>query len=134
LHNTLVTFLSGVWGAVIVTVFDWGGWFLMFLFILAIIRREQYIMKAHLKEQVELGVMSQAHYETACSAWAQNQLWWKCLFSKAQRTTRRFYRLAATLAHKKRQRKRLGEEDVNYALIADLRAELVKLAPMASTC
>jgi protease PrsW len=134
LHNTLVTFLSGAWGAVIVTIFDWGGWFLMFLFILSIIRREQHIMKVHLKEEVELGVMSQAHYETACSAWAQNKLWWASLFSRAQRTTRRFYRLAATLAHKKRQRKRLGEEDVKSDLIEELRTQLAELAPMANTC
>jgi hypothetical protein len=96
-------------------------------------RREQHIMKVHLKDEVALGVITQAHYETACSAWAQNRLWWTSLFSKAQRSTRRFYRLAAALAHKKRQRKRLGEEDGNSVLIDDLRAELIKLGGIACT-
>jgi protease PrsW len=130
-HNTLVVFLSGAWGAIIVTIFDWSGWFLLFLFILGVIRREKRIMKVHLKEEVELGVMSQAQYETACSAWAQNRLWWASLFSKAQRTTRRFYRTAASLAHKKRQRVRMGEEGGNTEIIRELRAELMELAPGA---
>lgn len=134
LHNSLVTFLSGGWGAAVTTLFDWSGWFLMFLFILWVIRREQHLMKVHLKEEVALGVMSEAQYETACSAWDQNRLWWASLFSRTQRSTRRFYRLAATLAHKKQQRKRLGEEDGNSALIRDLRAELTELAPLARAC
>jgi protease PrsW len=131
IHNTLVTFLSGAWGAIIVTIFDWGGWFLLFLFILGVIRREGQIMKVHLKEEVELGVMSQAQYETACSARAQNRLWWASLFSKAQRPTRRFYRTAAALAHKKRQRLRMGEEDGNTEMISEMRAELQGLAAEA---
>ncbi len=131
LHNTLASLFNGMAGLATVTLLDWSGWFLMFLFILWAIYREQRWITIHLREEVALGVISPAQYRTACSAWAQSIARLTSLFSGRYGATNRFYHLTAELAHKKQQFASLGEEGGNTAIIQRLRGELIRLAPQA---
>ncbi len=132
-HNTLAELLQGVSGMVFGTVLDWGGWFLMFLFILWMITQEQRSIAVNLLEEVSLGTLTETQYRTACSAWAMNSAQFNALTAGHYRQTSRFYQVCAELAHKKRQRANLGEEGGNTAMIERLRVELSNLGPYASS-
>lgn len=131
LHNTLASFVSGLGGLAIVTLFDWSGWIVMFLFILWALYRERRNMLDHLREEVGNGVISAAQYTTACSAIRVSLARLNALFSGRFQSTARFYQLTAELAHKKQQRLILGEEYGNSAIIDQLRRELSSLGPRA---
>lgn len=131
LHNTLASFIQDLSGLAFSTLFDWAGWTFMFLFILWAIHREQRYIIRHLREEMALGVISAAQYNTACSAWAQSAAAFTGLLNGQYRATRRFYQLTGELAHKKHQRKHMGEEAGNTAIIQRLRAELAGLAHRA---
>jgi protease PrsW len=130
-HNTLLSFVSGLGGFAFTILLDWSGWFIMFLFILWAINKEQRNIIKFMHEEVALGVIQPSQYKTACSAWAQSFARFASLFSGNYRATSRFYQLIGELAHKKYQRSRLGEEGGNTAIIDGLRTELVRLAPSA---
>ena len=131
-HNTLADLLQGLSGMVFGTILDWGGWILMFLFIIWVIFQEQRAIAANLLEEVSLGVLTERQYRTACSAWAMNSARFNALTSGHYSQTNRFYQMCAELAHKKRQRSSLGEEGGNTATIDRLRSELTRLSPFAS--
>jgi RsiW-degrading membrane proteinase PrsW (M82 family) len=126
-HNTLATLLGGGAGFIITTLFDWSGWFAMFLFILWATYREQHRLVQYLQEEVALGVISPSQYKTACSAWAQLAARLSGLASRRYAKTSRFYQLTGELAHKKHQLSTLGEEGGNTAAVQKLRQELVGL-------
>lgn len=132
IHNTLANILSGASGAVLGTIWDWTGWFFMLLFILWALQREQKWIVAHLREEVNAGVISLAQYRIACSAWSQWTARFEALFSGSYRRTNRFYQLCAELAYKKQQKATLGEEGDNSLRISRLRSELAKLSPYVS--
>jgi protease PrsW len=115
------------------TLMDWGGWFLMFLFILWAIYREKRWITLHLQEEVHLGVISPGQYRVACSAWAQSSTRLGAFFSGHYAATHRFYQTCAELAHKKHQLVSLGEEGGNSLIIQSLREELSSLAPRAAS-
>ncbi len=71
LHNTIGSLIHGFSGVVAEAAFDWSGWSLMFLFILWANARERGWIVQHLCEEVDLGLISPAQYQTACSSWAQ---------------------------------------------------------------
>lgn len=131
-HNTLTDLLQGPSGMVFGTVLDWGGWLLMFLFIVWVILQEQKALAANLLEEVSLGILSERQYRTACSAWAMNTARFNALTAGRFQQTNRFYQVCAELAHKKNQRSRLGEEGDNSAIIERLRGELAQLGPYVS--
>ncbi len=128
-HNTLASVLSGISGLAVGTLFDWTGWFFMALFILWALYREQTWLIKQLKEEVSLGIISTAHYHTACSAWLQSFARMGALFSGRARATARFYQVCAELAFKKEKASRLGEADSEKILL--LRQELAHLASRA---
>jgi protease PrsW len=131
MHNTLATLLTGLEGLTVTLLFDWTGWLFMFLFILYAIAREQKYLADHLREEVALGVISQQHYQTACSSWKQSAARLASLFEGKYNKTRRFYQIAGQLAHKKHHLTTLGEEEGNTSAIKQLRSELMHLAPAA---
>lgn len=131
-HNTFATVLNSPEGFVLGTVFDWTGWFFMFVLIVIAIFREQHSLKKHLREEAENGVISKTQYDTACSALLMSLARMNSLFSGRYGKTHRFYHLCAELAHKKRQREILGEESGNTALIQQIRHELAQLSSMVS--
>ena len=127
-HNTLASFADGL--TCFVGLFlDWSGVLFMFGVILAAIWMEQRNLINHLREEVELGVISAAQYRTACSAWAQSVARLIGLLSGHYRATSRFYQTCAELAHKKEQLRKLGRGDGGALYIQKYRAELARLAP-----
>jgi RsiW-degrading membrane proteinase PrsW (M82 family) len=130
-HNTMGSFLPGLAGLATGTLIDWSGWFIMFIFILWALRREQRWIIRNLKEEVELALISPAQYRVACSAWMQTLSRLKALSSGRYRATNRFYQLAAELAYKKEQHLFMGDEGGNGAMIENLRTELTRLAGSA---
>ena len=132
-HNTLASVLSGFGGLVVALIFDWSGWLFMSLIILWAIFRVQQRLRLHLREEVIFGVISPQQYNTACSAWAQARARISAIFSGNYQVTGRFYQTCAELAHKKYQRKTLGDEGGNTQIIIKLRAELARLAPSVKT-
>ncbi len=132
IHNTIATVLTGLPGLAIGTLFDWGGWFLMFLLILWAIRRVQLRMKKYLRAEVIEEIISKAQYKTACSAWSQSFARLSALFNGKYRVTRDFYQLCSELAHKKYQLDYFGDEKGNQKIIDETRQKLVALAPKVS--
>ena len=131
LHNTLASLLPGLEGLATGTLVDWTGWFMMFLFILWALRREQRWIVNQLKEELSLTLITPAQYRVACSAWLQTITRLKALFAGHYRATQRFYQVAAELAYKKQQRTTMGDEGGNGIIIDNLRAELAQLASVA---
>jgi RsiW-degrading membrane proteinase PrsW (M82 family) len=131
-HNTLAELSQGFSGLVFGTVLDWGGWLLMFSFIIWVIFREQRAIAINLLEEVALGVLTEAQYQTACSALAMNGARFNALTRGHYRQTNRFYQACAELAHKKQQRASLGEETGNTVIIEHLRGELSRLRPFVA--
>lgn len=132
LHNTLANLLSGVGGRVVGTALDWGGWFLMLVFILFMINRERLTIVKELREEVELGNLTDRQYKTACSALAQTGARLAGLFSGQFGSTSRFYQVCGELSHKKHQLELLGDESGNAALVERLRGELRLLSDRAA--
>lgn len=132
-HNTLSHLLQGFGGLVATTINDWAGWFLMILFVIWALYREQRWIIEQLREEVMLGVITQPQYRVACSAWAQTAVRMGALFSGKFSATNRFYQVAAELAYKKQQHALMGEEGGNSLSIQRLRSELGRLSPIAAT-
>lgn len=124
-HNALSLLGAGL----LVIPLDWLGWLAMFILILVLIRGEQRLLREHLKEEVEMGVLSPDQYNTAISSRAQIRARWHALKHGKFKQTVRFYQLCAELAHKKEQLRRVGEEGNNSIIIASLREELRTLSP-----
>jgi hypothetical protein len=131
MHNTIAGIVPGLGGLAVITFFDWSGWLMMLIFILWALYRERRHLVDHLREEVSLGVISAQHYQTACSAWRVSFARLNGLFSGQYQATARFYQLTAELAHKKQQRRTMGEEGGNTSTIDKLRRELTSLAPRA---
>ncbi len=110
-------------------VIDWIGFLGMFIFILILVWREGKVMREQLAEEVALGNMSQAQYETAGSISAQMAARWGALFGGHWRDASRFYDLAGELAFKKYELAKLGPklEPHAQAQIARLRGQIANL-------
>jgi len=128
LHNSLLTFISGLAGLLAATIVAWSGWVFMFLFILVLVYREKSWLVEYLREEVALRTITPAQYEQACSFLGYARMRFNALFSGRYRSTLRFYQLCAELAHKKRQLKLMGEETGNTRYVNDLRAELSRVS------
>jgi RsiW-degrading membrane proteinase PrsW (M82 family) len=128
LHNTLASLASGVQGLLFGTIFDWIGWFIMFLFIIWVTGRERGWIRNQLQEEVSLGLITPEQYQIACSAWAQNNASFQAFVKGRYRMTKRFYQTCAELAFKKKQLALIGEEGENSQIIQRLRQELGHLS------
>jgi protease PrsW len=129
-HNTLAGIpLLGDLTCFVGSFLDWSGVFFMFLVILWATWMEQRNIINHLREEVQMGIISQAQYRTACSAWAQAFTRLTSLFSGRFAATGRFYQVCGELAHKKQQLVKVGDESGNSTIIQRYRAELAQLAP-----
>jgi len=131
LHNTIGSLIHGLSGIAAEAAFDWSGWSLMFLFILWATARESGWITLHLSEEVGLGLISPAQYQTACSAWSQTLARYTALMNGRFSVTNRFYQVCGELAQKKQQRRTLGEETNNSLQIELLHIELTRLAHTA---
>ena len=131
-HNTFGSMIGGIEGLALGTLVDWAGWFFMLLFIIWMIVHERNILKRHLVEEVNSGLISPAQYRTVLS-FAQSGARLNALTSGSYFATTRFYQVCGELAHKKEQYAKLGEERGNSGIIEKLRGELTRLASQAKT-
>lgn len=129
-HNTFGSLIGGIEGLALGTFIDWIGWFFMLLFIIWMIVHERSILKRHLIEEVNNGLISKKQYFTAIS-FAQTGARMSAIFSGSYRSTARFYQACGELAHKKEQLMKLGNEQGNLTIIEKLRSELTRIAPVA---
>jgi RsiW-degrading membrane proteinase PrsW (M82 family) len=126
-HNTFGSMIGGIEGLAVGTLVDWIGWFFMLIFIIWMVVNEHSILKRHLVEEVNSGLISAAQYRTALS-FAQTGARLGALTSGNYFATARFYQVCGELAHKKEQLLKMGDERGNLAIIEKLRAELTQLA------
>jgi len=131
-HNTFGSLIGGIEGLALGTFVDWIGWFFMLLFIIWMIINERNILKRHLVEEVNGGLISPAQYRTAIS-FAQSGARFNALTSGSYLATARFYQVCGELAHKKEQLLKVGNEQGNMAIIEKLRGELTQLGSKAKT-
>ncbi len=132
IHNTLASFADGL-TCLFGLFLDWSGVLFMFAVILWATWVERANIIHHLREEVEMGLISKAQYQTASSALARGLACFSALFNGRYSATTRFYQTCAELAHKKEQLRRLGQRDGAVSLIQQHRAELAQLAPQALT-
>jgi RsiW-degrading membrane proteinase PrsW (M82 family) len=128
LHNSLLIFLAGLAGLAAAVVVAWTGWLFMGAFIIWLIFREKRWLLEHLREEVQLGVITNRQYLSASDLFGQTRASLAALGNGRFRVTRRFFQLCGELAHKKRQFATLGDEEGNQQIIASLRAELAQLS------
>lgn len=131
LHNSISGLLLALGGLTLSTLFDWSGWLLMFVFVLWALSEEGSIVRAQLREEVSLGIISLAQYHTACSTWRRDTA---RLTARAVGTfalTDRFYQVCSEIALKKQEFVTLDEHHGEALIIEQLRTELARLAPSA---
>ncbi len=128
-HNTLASVLDGLEGIAVGILFDWSGWLAMLLFILWCIGHERNLLVEYLADEIPRGVMTQAHFQTACSAGKQEWTKFKSLFTGNFIRTREFYQLCGELAHRKHLLAKMGQEFDNAEQVKLIRHRLFSLAP-----
>ena len=111
------------------SVIDWIGFFGMFAFVLFLVWREGQIMREHLREEVDRGLITGRQFEAACSVSGQMAARWGALAGGGWRQASRFYDLCGELAFKKYQLARLGpqQERGAQAAIDRLRGQIAGL-------
>lgn len=133
LHNTIGVVIADAGAIFLMLVVDWLGWLFIFGIMLWAIRRERIWIQFHLKQEVKSGLISQAQYEVATSAFRRGLAALSEIGSSKYRQTRKFYQLTAELAYKKQQIARVGARPGNtIEMINQLRAEIGQLAPNAA--
>ncbi len=129
-HNTFSTLVGGTGGFFLGLLSDFIGYAVMLGFIIWMIVHERNLLKKHLKDEVTSGAISQRQYNTAVSFF-QTGAHLAALTSGSYGSTKRFYQVLGELAHKKEQLAKVGDEGGNTRIIAQYRAELLRLAPLA---
>jgi len=129
-HNTFSSLIGGSGGFFLGLLADYLGYAIMLAFIIWMIFHERNLLKKNLRDEVTNGSISQRQYDTAISFF-QTNAHLTALTSGSFGSTRRFYQVLGELAHKKEQLIKVGDEKGNTRIIAQLRGELVQLAPMA---
>lgn len=128
LHNTLTSFLPAIGSIPISIVLDWLGWSAMLIFILIAMALEKREIKTYLADEVALGTLTAAQFQTAISATQVNRQRIKALFTSQYSVVNRFYRTAARLAIKKKLLARVGEEHGSAQKVEKLREETKQLS------
>lgn len=130
LHNSLLTFFSGLAGITVAAFVAWSGWLVMLGFILYLISRERSWISQYLRDEVALNTLTEAQYRTACSLFGQTRARLEALSRGCYRQTAHFYQLCGELSHKKRQLATLGDETGNLRQVEALRAELARISQL----
>lgn len=133
-HNTLASIpFFGDLTCFIGTFLDWTGVFFMLIIMIWAVVIEQKNLVRQLREEVQLGNLTHAQYQTACSAISQSFARLNGFFSGYGRDTNRFYQVCGELAHKKKQLEKVGDEQGNSQLIQQYRLELSRLSRTAQS-
>jgi hypothetical protein len=129
-HNTFSSVVGGAGGFWLGILADYIGYFFMLVFIIWMIVHERSLLKTHLIEEVNNGVITQNQFVSAVSFFQMGPHL-AALTSGTFKQTKRFYQVCGELAHKKEQLAKVGEERDNTRIIEQYRAELMQLAPLA---
>lgn len=129
-HNTFSSVIGGAGGFFLGLLADYIGYAFMLGFIIWMIVHERNLLKRHLVEEMQTGLISPQQYHSAISFF-QTGPHLAALNAGSFTSTKRFYQVLGELAHKKEQLTRVGEESGNTSIIAGYRAELAQLAPVA---
>jgi RsiW-degrading membrane proteinase PrsW (M82 family) len=129
-HNTFSSIIGGGGGFILGLIADYFGYAFMLGFIIWMITHERNILRKHLVEEVNSGLITREQYNTAISFF-QTNVHLSALTSGTFRSTSRFYQVLGELAHKKDQLSRMGDEGRNTQIIEQLRMEMNQLAPEA---
>lgn len=130
-HNTFSSVIGGEGGFIIGLIADYFGYTIMLIFIIWMIAQERNILRRHLVEEVNNGVITRKQYNTAINFF-QVGTHFSALLSGKLRTTSRFYQALGKLAHKKEQSQKMGDQGSNAQIIENLRAEIALLAPQVT--
>ncbi len=122
-HNTFGSLIGGLEGLAVGTFIDWIGWGIMLAFIIFMIAHERKLIKKHLREEVNSGLLSSAHYQRVLSPFTMSTAF------LGGRASSRFFQACGELAHKKEQYTKVGNETGNLLIIESLRKELAALSP-----
>jgi RsiW-degrading membrane proteinase PrsW (M82 family) len=132
LHNTTALFITSLGSLAAIAFVEWTGWLFMLGIIIWFISRERRYLQEYLKEEIELGTITEKQYKTATSAISSGLARFSALTSGQYRPTHRFYQQLAELAHKKRQLHVLNEEKAEVT-IDQLRSEIAGMSAKALT-
>jgi RsiW-degrading membrane proteinase PrsW (M82 family) len=133
-HNGLATAASGAPElGVMMFLVDWTGWLLITVVLGVAVWRERRMLQIQLAEEVTLGVLDARQYRTAFSLRSRLGTRLRALSAGRFRATRRFYRLCGELAHKKHQLAHFGDEEGNGRIVEELRQEMRRLTPLATS-
>lgn len=133
-HNFLASIpLFGELTCLLGSALDWIGVLFIFVIILWAGWMEQRNIILHMREEVQLGIISPAQYRTASSAISQSFARFTSVFNGQFLATSRFYQVIGELAHKKEQLGKHGEEYGNSSLVQKYRRELAALAARAQS-
>lgn len=131
LHNAAMS--SPSIGCLFGALADWAGFWALAAIALYALRREQRWLREYLREEVARGVITEAHYATACSLQRRAQAIRQARRRGEVEPTARFYALLAKLAFLKARTQRNGLTAQRHALMERLHQELAQLAPQAET-
>jgi len=109
---------------------DWGGVLVVVGIALATAHQEQQCIAAELRSEVPAGILSGREYRVASSYRRRFATRWRALRAgdwRAWRQWGRLFHLLTELAFKKHQRRTLGDERGNAAIIARLRRDIMAL-------
>ncbi len=129
LHNA--TMSGGDLWCVLGALADWGGFWALVAIAAFALYREQRWIRAYLREEAEGGLITEAHYATACSWPRRREALRRARRRGAGHATARFYTALAELAFLKARAHRLGPTPRRQASIERLRQEVAQLAPQA---
>jgi RsiW-degrading membrane proteinase PrsW (M82 family) len=127
-HNVLISALPGIGYFSFASVLDWLGWAAMLVYILIAMALEKRQINTYLADEVALGTLTEAQYQTATSATRVNRQRTRALFTGQYRPVNRFYRTAARLAIKKKLLAQVGDESGSQERIDKLREETRQLS------
>lgn len=109
---------------------DWGGVLVVVGIALVAAHQEKRCIAAELQDEITAGILSPREYRVVSSYRQRIATRWRALRAgdwRAWRQWGRLFHLFTELAFKKHQRRTLGEEKGNAAIIARLRRDIVAL-------
>jgi RsiW-degrading membrane proteinase PrsW (M82 family) len=132
LHNLISSVYPSLLTCLLGSMVDWSGWIAMFAFVIYTVHRERRLLENTLKEEIELGTLSETQYYKTIS------FTWRVLdplisaFNGQYALVHRFYQLCGELAHKKAQSALLDDEIDYQKWIDRYRSELSKISRLLS--
>lgn len=132
LHNLFSSVYPSLLLCLLGSMVDWSGWIAMFAFVIYTVYRERRLLEYYLKEEIELGTLSETQFYKTISFTRRLVDPLLGAFNGKYALVNRFYQLSGELAHKKAQSAQF-KDDIDYQKwINRYRAELSKISHLLS--